>query len=81
MNVIFSTHFSKTVMRRLEPIAQGLGLQKKTCEFGALEDEMIRDHIIQTCSSARLRRKLLQEARLTLEILLDIAHNTELSSS
>ena len=58
-----------------------LRIAAKTCEFGTLEDEMIRDHIIQTCSSARLRRKLLQEARLTLEILLDIAQNMELSSS
>ena len=58
-----------------------LRIAAKTCEFGTLEDEMIRDHIIQTCSSARLRRKLLQEARLILEILLDIAQNMELSSS
>ena len=58
-----------------------LRIAAKTCEFGTLEDEMIRDHIIQTCSSTRLRRKLLQEARLTLEILLDIAQNMELSSS
>ena len=52
----------------------------KMCEFGTLEEEMIRDYVVQTCLSARLRRKLLQEAILSLDLVLEIARKLEVST-
>ena len=39
----------------------------KSCEFGALEDEMLRDQIVEKCCSSTLREKLLQQETLTLD--------------
>lgn len=39
----------------------------KTCEFGATEDEMIRDQIVEKINSSKIRERLLMEEALTLE--------------
>ena len=46
------------------------------CEFVNTDAE-IKSHIIQTCSSSRLRRRTLSEPALTLQQLLDIARSME----
>ena len=38
----------------------------KSCDFGALEEEMIRDQIMEKCHSRTLRQKLLQQESLDL---------------
>ena len=40
---------------------------------------MIRDHVVMSCVSARLRQRLLREADLTLEKLMTLAHSMEVS--
>ena len=50
----------------------------ESCEFASQDDE-IRDHFIYTCRSKTLKTKLLREEDLTLEKLIEIARNLELS--
>ena len=57
---------------RLKRLAQ-------TCDYGTLSDEMIRDQVLQKCYSTRLRRRLLREETLTLDVFLHIARALEAS--
>ena len=47
------------------------------CEFGAAQVEMIRDQVIETCLSHRLRRKRLEMQDLTLNLLRRMAQTIE----
>ncbi|CAB4007875.1 Transposon Tf2-9 poly [Paramuricea clavata] len=49
----------------------------KTCEFGALEDEMLRDQIVEKCYSKQLRERLLAQEELDLAKTLRIARSSE----
>ena len=49
----------------------------KTCEFGELEDEMLRDQIVEKCFSRRLKERLLSQDDLDLAKAVKIARNTE----
>ncbi|KAL9967391.1 hypothetical protein ACROYT_G025605 [Oculina patagonica] len=51
----------------------------KSCEFGALEEEMIRDQIVEKCSSKTLRQKLLQQDELNLTKTMKVARSDETS--
>jgi hypothetical protein len=50
--------------------------QARYCEFANTDTE-IKSHIIQTCTSSRLRRRALSEPNLTLQQLLDIGRSME----
>ena len=50
----------------------------KYCQFNNVDNE-IKSHIIQTCTSTRLRRKTLTEPHLTLNQLIDIGRAMETS--
>ncbi|KAF0303468.1 Transposon Tf2-9 polyprotein [Amphibalanus amphitrite] len=52
------------------------GLAKK-CNFGAMEDELIRDQIVEKTPHNALRQRLLQEHDLTLPKLLGMAESHE----
>ena len=49
----------------------------KSCDFGTLEEEMIRDQIVEKCSSQTLKQKLLQQEDLDLAKTVRIARNAE----
>ena len=49
----------------------------RTCEYGSLQDDMVRDQIVDKCLSHRLRCHLLREQSLTLESALTIARSME----
>jgi len=48
----------------------------KYCEFSNIDSEL-KSHIIQTCTSTRLRRRALSEPNMTLQQLLDAARSME----
>ena len=49
----------------------------RSCDFGTLEEEMIREQIVEKCSSQTLKQKLLQQEDLNLAKTLRIARNVE----
>ena len=51
----------------------------KSCDYGGFEEEIIRDHVVMNCVSSHLRRLLLREKDLSLELLQTIARTMELS--
>ncbi|XP_062576513.1 uncharacterized protein K02A2.6-like [Saccostrea cucullata] len=53
----------------------------KTCRFGALQEEMIRDRIVLGIRDNHTRKKLLQEKGLDLQRCVDICRASEKSSS
>ena len=52
----------------------------RSCNFGALEDSLLRDQIVIGISDDATRRKLLQIRELTLQNAIDICRSSELSS-
>ncbi|XP_068704489.1 uncharacterized protein [Montipora foliosa] len=50
---------------------------KKSCNFGTLEVEMIRDQIVEKCSSRTFKEKLLQQDDLDLAKTIRIARSAE----
>ena len=49
----------------------------KSCDFGTLEEEMIRDQIVEKCSSQTLKKKLLQQENLGGAKTVKTARNAE----
>ena len=49
----------------------------KTCEYVALEDELLRDRIVTGTSNNNVRARLLTESGLTLDRAIDICRSTE----
>ena len=59
---------SQQVNETVEQFITRLRERAVYCEFGAAKDEVIRDQVIEKCSSHRLRRKLLEMRDLTLDL-------------
>ena len=80
-NVTYERHvFHKESQKPGEPIdvfVTRLRKLVKTCEYGAMQNDMIRDQLIDRCHSHRLRCNLLREQNLTLETALSIARSIE----
>ena len=80
-NVTYERHvFHQESQKPGEPIdvfVTRLRKLVKTCEYGAMQSDMIRDQMIDRCHSHRLRCSLLREPQLTLETALSIARSIE----
>ena len=80
-NVTYERHvFRKETQKSGETVdafATRLRRLVKTCEYGSLQDDMVRDQIVDKCLSHRLRCHLLREQSLTLESALTIARSME----
>ena len=79
-NVTYERHmFPKERQKEGEPVdvfvTRLWGLAET--EYGAMQNDMIRDQLIDRCHSHRLRCSLLRETNLTLETALSIARSTE----
>ena len=49
----------------------------KSCDFAALEEEMIRDQIMERCHSKSLKQRLLQQESLDLQKTMKLARREE----
>ena len=52
-----------------------------TCNFGSLQDELVRDRTVCGISSIKVQQKLLQEPKLTLNRCIDIARSAETTTA
>jgi hypothetical protein len=59
--------------------ATELKLLAKNCNFGSLEDELIRDRVVYGIKSERVRERLLRERELTLDKALEVCQINEQS--
>ena len=65
----------------IDVYAAALWALAATCEFGELKDEMIRERLVCGIADNSVRRKLLQEPKLSLEKCLDICRSAEATSA
>ncbi|XP_054864601.1 uncharacterized protein K02A2.6-like [Amphiprion ocellaris] len=56
-----------------------LKLKARTCNFGQLQESMIRDQIVFGVKDKKMRERLLREAELTLDGAVKICHASELA--
>ena len=59
----------------IDPYIAALRILAKTCNFGDLRDELIRDRIVVGIRDSRTRKKLLQETKLDLQRCIDICRS------
>lgn len=74
----FNTRYQKPG-ETIEAYVSTLRNQAKTCNFGALQDELIRDRLVCGISSDSVRRALLKETDLTLAKAIRICQISELT--
>ena len=65
----------------IDPYVAALCILAKTCNFGDLRDELIRDRIVVGIRDSRTCKKLLQETKLDLQRCIDICRSNEKSES
>ena len=80
-NVIYERHvFRREIQRQGEGIDAFVARLRKlsrSCEYGVLQEDMIRDQLVDKCYSHKLRCALLREPTLTLASAVSIARTIE----
>lgn len=66
-------HFRQAVGESTDHYVAALHELVKTCAFGYIKHEMIRDQIVEKACMPRIRERLLLESDLTFEKMLSIA--------
>lgn len=82
LNTIYERHLFRQLCQEpeetMDHFVVRLRRQSDKCSFGENADEQIRDHILDKCSSATLRRKFLEKGQdLTLAVVQEMARNFE----
>jgi hypothetical protein len=84
-DTVYERHtFNECTQMEGEPVQQWAGRLRalaSTCGFDAQKDNMIRDNIVSKCRSAKLRKRLLIENKLTLADTLKISTRMEKAES
>ena len=80
-NVIYERHvFRRETQRQDEGVDAFVARLRKlsrSCEYGVLQEDMIRDQVVDKCCSHKLRCALLREPQLTLTSAVSIARTFE----
>ena len=75
-NIIMDRHAFNTANQgtgeSIQAYVSTLKILAKKCEFGALRDDLIRDRIVCGIQNDRLRKQLLREQKLTLELAISL---------
>jgi len=80
-NVIYERYvFHKRVQQPGETIVADVRKVSKTCQFGELEDSLLRDRIVVGIRDEPTRRRLLQQKQLTLSKAIDMCKASEATS-
>ncbi|GFN86919.1 hypothetical protein PoB_001342500 [Plakobranchus ocellatus] len=84
-NIILERYkFNSRVQKPDETVDQfvvDLRQMAKTCQFGVLEEDMVRDRIVVGMYSKTMKERLLRESDLTFKIALDLCRAAEQSKS
>ena len=75
-----STVGTRRQVNQLMPMFTTLRKLAKTCNYGSLNDSLIRDRMVIGITDNSARKKLLQTSKLTLSQCLDICRSSETSS-
>ncbi len=67
--------------RTLDAFLLDLRSKAKTCEFGTLQDSLIKDRIVCEIDDKSIRERLLRDSDLTLEKAIDIVRAAETSKN
>ena len=82
-NLIYERYLFKSCKQSMnestDQYATRLRKLSETCDFKTLVEEEVRDQIVTFCFNSSMRRRFLREVNLTLENLLSIARNIEMS--
>ena len=76
----FNNH-NQTPDESIDAYAAALRCMAATCNFGSLQDELIRDRIVCGISNIKVQQKLLQEPKLTLNRCINIARSAETTTA
>ena len=81
VNVVYERYLFRDAKQKMgEPIDTYVTRLKKlasSCQYGALEDELIRDNIVYGVTDDNLRIRLLRDADLTLNAAIDLCRASE----
>ena len=80
MNVTVSTSVIKKSVRQSMQYVTSLRTLAKTCNFGQLENDLIRDRVVMGIRDNTTRKKLLQVAKLSLSQCIDVCRSYEKTS-
>lgn len=84
-NTVFERHqfwmYPMTASVFINKYVTELRQKSKDCEFGASENDMIRDKIVFSMNDQYLKERLLREPNLTLEKTIDTCHAAEIASA
>ena len=72
MNAINFLSAMRNSAETIDAYIMRLQLLTISCDYGSVEEEMIRNHVVMSCVPSRLRRCLLQQKDLSLSLSLSL---------